>query len=145
MLSNHAPLAIAEQFGTLESLYPGRIDLGLGRAPGSDYAAVRALRRGKLDDADDAFPCELEELRSYFRPVVPGQALRAVPGAGLDVPIWRSARASSARSSLPHSVCRSRSLRTSRRGYSSPRSKCTAARSDRHPYSRSRTRWSRRT
>jgi luciferase family oxidoreductase group 1 len=88
MPSNHAPLAIAEQFGTLESLYPGRIDLGLGRAPGSDYAAVRALRRGKLDDADDAFPRELEELRSYFRPVEPGQALRAVPGAGLDVPIW---------------------------------------------------------
>ena len=88
MLSNHAPLAIAEQFGTLESLYPGRIDLGLGRAPGSDYAAVRALRRGKLDDSDDAFPRELEELRSYFREVQPGQTLRAVPGAGLDVPIW---------------------------------------------------------
>lgn len=86
MLPNHAPLVIAEQFGTLESLYPGRIDLGLGRAPGGDAATVRALRR-YLDGAD-TFPRDVAELQSYFRPALPGQAVRAVPGAGLDVPIW---------------------------------------------------------
>lgn len=86
MLPNHAPLVIAEQFGTLESLYPGRIDLGLGRAPGGDQRTAMALRR-YLKGAD-TFPQDLEELRSYFRPAEPGQAVRAVPGEGLDVPIW---------------------------------------------------------
>jgi luciferase family oxidoreductase group 1 len=86
MLPNHAPLVIAEQFGTLESLYPGRIDLGLGRAPGGDQQTAKALRR-YLKGAD-SFPQDLEELRSYFRPAEPGQAVRAVPGEGLDVPIW---------------------------------------------------------
>src|SRR5258708_2231746 len=87
MLPNHAPLVIAEQFGTLESLYPGRIDLGLGRAPGGDPQAARALRRG-LGSSGDTFPQDLRELQAYFRAAVPGQAVRAVPGAGLDVPIW---------------------------------------------------------
>jgi len=86
MLPNHAPLVIAEQFGTLESLYPGRIDLGLGRAPGTDQNTMRALRRGALDA--DTFPDDVLELQGYFREVQPGQAIRAVPGAGLRVPIW---------------------------------------------------------
>jgi luciferase family oxidoreductase group 1 len=87
MLPNHAPLVIAEQFGTLESLYPDRIDLGLGRAPGTDQRTMRALRRHLVSDEDD-FPQALAELQSYFAPAGPGQAVRAVPGAGLRVPIW---------------------------------------------------------
>jgi luciferase family oxidoreductase group 1 len=87
MLPNHAPLVIAEQFGTLESLYPGRIDLGLGRAPGTDMAATRALRRDSKATGDE-FPQDVEELQSYFEPAEPGQQIRAVPGAGLRVPIW---------------------------------------------------------
>jgi luciferase family oxidoreductase group 1 len=86
MLPNHAPLVIAEQFGTLESLYPGRIDLGLGRAPGTDQLTARALRRGNADSAD-TFPQDVMELQAYFRPVKPGQAVQAVPGGGLGVPI----------------------------------------------------------
>jgi luciferase family oxidoreductase group 1 len=87
MLPNHAPLIIAEQFGTLEAIYPGRIDLGLGRAPGSDQRTARALRRN-LGNSDDAFPNDVIELQSYFAPPEPGHALRAIPGAGLNVPIW---------------------------------------------------------
>jgi luciferase family oxidoreductase group 1 len=87
MLPNHAPLVIAEQFGTLESLYPGRIDLGLGRAPGTDQRTAMALRRDPLT-AGDRFPDDVIELQSYFAPLRPGQAVRAVPGAGLHVPIW---------------------------------------------------------
>ncbi len=87
MLPNHAPLVIAEQFGTLESLYPGRIDLGIGRAPGGDPLTARALRRG-LGSSGDTFARDLFELGCYFCPAIPGQALRAVPGEGLDVPIW---------------------------------------------------------
>ncbi len=87
MLPNHAPLVIAEQFGTLESLYPGRIDLGLGRAPGTDQRTARALRR-HLASVEDTFPQDVLELQAYFKPAVPGQAVRAVPGAGLRVPIW---------------------------------------------------------
>jgi luciferase family oxidoreductase group 1 len=86
MLPNHAPLVIAEQFGTLASLFPGRIDLGLGRAPGSDQLTTRALRRNPL--AADTFPDDVVELMNYFRPPHPRQLVRAVPGAGLDVPIW---------------------------------------------------------
>lgn len=86
MLPNHAPLVIAEQFGTLASLFPGRIDLGLGRAPGSDQATAHALRRSLTGDVD-AFPRDVVELMSYFHPE-PGQRVQAVPGAGLDVPIW---------------------------------------------------------
>jgi luciferase family oxidoreductase group 1 len=87
MLPNHAPLVIAEQFGTLASLYPGRIDLGLGRAPGTDQVTSRALRRNLAGSVDD-FPRDVLELQSYFRPAKPGQAVQAVPGAGLNVPIW---------------------------------------------------------
>jgi luciferase family oxidoreductase group 1 len=87
MLPNHSPLVIAEQFGTLESLFPGRIDLGLGRAPGGDQRTARALRR-HLGSSGDTFPQDLEELRSYFRPGGPGTGVHAVPGEGLDLPIW---------------------------------------------------------
>ena len=87
MLPNHAPLAIAEQFGTLEALYPGRIDLGLGRAPGSDQLTARAMRRTLSGDID-RFPEDVAELMAYFRPAEPGQAVQAVPGAGMDIPIW---------------------------------------------------------
>jgi luciferase family oxidoreductase group 1 len=87
MLPNHAPLVIAEQFGTLAALYPGRIDLGLGRAPGGDQQTAAALRRN-LGSSGDTFPRDLLELQSYFRRASPGQAVRAVPGEGADVPIW---------------------------------------------------------
>ena len=87
MLPNHAPLVVAEQFGTLESMYPKRVDLGLGRAPGSDRVTAHALRRTLHSDGDD-FPVLLEELRFFFREPVENQRVRAVPGAGLDVPIW---------------------------------------------------------
>ncbi len=86
MLPNHAPLVVAEQFGTLEALYPGRIDLGLGRAPGGDYATMRALRRDLQQSGDD-FPQLLEELRQYLGEVRPGQAVKAIPGQGTNVPI----------------------------------------------------------
>jgi luciferase family oxidoreductase group 1 len=86
MLPNHSPLVIAEQFGTLESLFPGRIDLGLGRAPGSDQATSRALRRNLTSDPD-AFPQDVIELMDFLSPE-PRQRLRAVPGTGLEVPIW---------------------------------------------------------
>jgi luciferase family oxidoreductase group 1 len=86
MLPNHAPLVVAEQFGTLEELYPGRIDLGLGRAPGGDFQTMRALRRDLHQDGED-FPALLEELRSYLRPGRPNQAVKAIPGQGSDIPI----------------------------------------------------------
>jgi luciferase family oxidoreductase group 1 len=87
MLPNHAPLMVAEQFGTLASLFPGRIDLGLGRAPGTDQLTAHALRRNLATGAD-SFPQDVIELMSYFRPAQPDQAVRAIPGAGLDVPVW---------------------------------------------------------
>jgi luciferase family oxidoreductase group 1 len=87
MLPNHAPLLIAEQFGTLAALYPGRIDLGLGRAPGSDQIAARAMRRNLSADVDQ-FPADVVELMNYFRPAEPGQTLQAVPGAGEEVAVW---------------------------------------------------------
>jgi len=86
MLPNHAPLQVAEQFGTLASLYPGRIDLGLGRAPGTDQPTARALRR--YFDSAEAFPNDVVELLRYFEPAQPEQAVRAVPGAGIEVPVW---------------------------------------------------------
>lgn len=86
MLPNHAPLLIAEQFGTLESLYPGRIDLGLGRAPGTDQRTLRALRRNPT--SADTFPQDVQELQAFLGPVQPGQAIQAVPGGGLEVPLW---------------------------------------------------------
>jgi len=87
MLPNHSPLVVAEQFGTLEALHPGRIDLGLGRAPGTDQITMRALRRNFAASTED-FPRDVQELRSYFAPERPGQLVRAVPGAGLEVPVW---------------------------------------------------------
>ena len=86
MLPNHPSLVIAEQFGTLETLYPGRIDLGVGRAPGGDSAAARAMRRG-FQAADD-FPRQLEELVTYLGPRHAGQQVRAIPGEGTEVPVW---------------------------------------------------------
>jgi luciferase family oxidoreductase group 1 len=86
MLPNHAPLVVAEQFGTLEAMYPGRIDLGLGRAPGGDFATMRALRRD-LNQTGEDFPQLLEELRGYLGPARPGQAVKAQPGQGSNVPI----------------------------------------------------------
>ncbi len=86
MLPNHSPLQIAEQFGTLESLYPGRIDLGLGRAPGTDQLTSRAMRRDPR--ASDQFPDDVVELRAFLDDVQPGQQIRAVPGAGLKIPLW---------------------------------------------------------
>jgi luciferase family oxidoreductase group 1 len=87
MLPNHAPLVIAEQFGTLAALYPGRIDLGLGRAPGTDQATAHALRR-TLVGGEDRFPQDVVELQAYFEAAAPGQVVRAVPGEGMDVPLW---------------------------------------------------------
>jgi len=87
MLPNHAPLVIAEQFGTLAALHPGRIDLGLGRAPGTDMNTARALRRN-LDAGVDNFPQDVVELINYFAPAEPGQRVRAVPGEGQNVPVW---------------------------------------------------------
>ena len=86
MLPNHAPLVVAEQFGTLDALYPGRIDLGLGRAPGGDFLTMRALRRDLQQTGED-FPALLQELRSYLGPEIPGQAVKAIPGQGSNVPI----------------------------------------------------------
>jgi luciferase family oxidoreductase group 1 len=86
MLPNHSPLVIAEQFGTLESLFPGRIDLGLGRAPGTDQRTLRALRRDPL--GAESFPQDVLELQAYFGDLQPGQVVQAVPGTGLKVPLW---------------------------------------------------------
>src|SRR4051794_31245076 len=86
MLPNHAPLIIAEQFGTLETLYPGRIDLGVGRAPGTDQRTLRALRRDPL--SADTFPQDVLELQALLGPLQPGQVVQAVPGTGLQVPLW---------------------------------------------------------
>jgi luciferase family oxidoreductase group 1 len=86
MLPNHAPLVVAEQFGTLGELFPGRIDLGLGRAPGTDHVTGWALRRNPNGGVE--FPAEVDELRGFLAPASPGQRVRAVPGAGADVPVW---------------------------------------------------------
>ncbi|WP_196777371.1 LLM class flavin-dependent oxidoreductase [Candidatus Nitrosocosmicus hydrocola] len=88
MLPNHSPLIIAEQFGTLESLYPGRIELGLGRAPGTDRFTAMALRRGKLEETEDEFPNSVKELMAYFASDTANKMVRANPGEGLDIPIW---------------------------------------------------------
>ena len=87
MLPNHSPLQVAEQFGTLEALFPGRVDLGLGRAPGTDQAAAYAMRRNLASDPQQ-FPNDVLELLAYFEPVKPGQRVRAIPGEGLDIPVW---------------------------------------------------------
>src|SRR6201991_1187997 len=87
MLPNHAPLVIAEQFGTLDALFPGRIDLGLGRAPGSDQLTARALRRTLASDPEK-FPQDVIELMHYLGPPAAGQQVMAIPGAGSNVPLW---------------------------------------------------------
>ncbi|MEO8296831.1 MAG: LLM class flavin-dependent oxidoreductase [Burkholderiales bacterium] len=87
MLPNHAPLVVAEQFGTLATLYPGRIDLGLGRAPGTDQPTMRALRQG-MARGEDSFVDDIAELKRYFGPDQPGQMVRAIPGRGTEVPMW---------------------------------------------------------
>ena len=87
MLPNHAPMVIAEQFGTLETLYPGRIDLGVGRAPGSDGITARILRRGMTGSEDD-FPRQVQELLAFLGPRTEGQLVRAIPGEGTQVPVW---------------------------------------------------------
>ena len=88
MLPNHAPLIIAEQFGTLATLFPGRIDLGLGRAPGTDRATTQALRRHLASNEEEDYARDVVELMRYFEPAEPGQAVRAIPGAGTQVPVW---------------------------------------------------------
>jgi luciferase family oxidoreductase group 1 len=88
MLPNHAPLVVAEAFGTLAELYPGRIDLGLGRAPGTDPLTMRALRRDRPVETEDDFPRDVAELQRLLAPAQPGQRLVATPGAGTNVPIW---------------------------------------------------------
>ena len=113
MLPNHAPLVIAEQFGTLASLYPGRIDLGLGRAPGSDQLTARALRRTRW--RADNFPQDVVELMGYFRPPSPASASGPCPAPGSRCRSGSWARACSARSSRRRSACRTLSPRTSRR------------------------------
>ena len=88
MLPNHSPLVVAEQFGTLAALYPDRVDLGLGRAPGTDGNTMMALRRDHSADAAERFPQDVQELLHYFEPEKPGQRVRAVPGVGSRVPVW---------------------------------------------------------
>jgi luciferase family oxidoreductase group 1 len=88
MLPNHAPLVVAEQFGTLATMYPGRIDLGLGRAPGTDQPTMQALRRTLASADEDSFPQDVLELQSYLAPAQPGSPVRAIPGQGTEVPIW---------------------------------------------------------
>lgn len=88
MLPNHAPLVVAEQFGTLATLHPGRVDLGLGRAPGTDRATMHALRRHLAREGEDDFPNEVLELMAYLDDAVPGQLVRAIPGQGTKVPVW---------------------------------------------------------
>ncbi len=114
MLPNHAPLVVAEQFGTLESLYPGRIDLGLGRAPGTDQLTARALRR-HLGRSGDSFPDDVAELQSYFATAAPGQPVRAVPGAGLRVPLYLLGSSDFSARLAAELGCRLRSHLTSRR------------------------------
>ena len=113
MLPNHSPLVVAEQFGTLAVLFPNRIDLGLGRAPGTDQLTVRALRRSP--SSADSFPHDVLELQALLAPAEPDQAVRAVPGAGTEVPLWTSAPAISARPLRPSSGFPTRSRLTSRR------------------------------
>ena len=140
MLPNHAPLVIAEQFGTLESLHAGRIDLGLGRAPGGDRPTMMALRRSRPESAD-TFPDDLLELIGYFRPGGLGRGVHAIPGEGLSVPVWLlgssdfSARLA-ALLGLPFAFASH-----SRRTFYLVRSQSTGGNSRLRSGSRSRTRW----
>jgi alkanesulfonate monooxygenase SsuD/methylene tetrahydromethanopterin reductase-like flavin-dependent oxidoreductase (luciferase family) len=140
MLPNHAPLVVAEQFGTLEALYPGRIDLGLGRAPGGDFATMRALRRDLQQSGDD-FPALLEELRTYLGPEKPGQAVKAIPGQGSNVPITLLGRADSAPNWQLCWACRLLLPRTLLLSICMQRRKCTAIGSSPVRCCASRTSW----
>lgn len=124
MLPNHAPLVVAEAFGTLAELYPGRIDLGLGRAPGTDRATMRALRRHHVETEDD-FPRDVSELQRLLGPVQPGQAIVAMPGAGTEVPIWLLGSSLFRRSWRPRKGCPMPLPRTLRRACCCRRSSCT--------------------
>ena len=120
MLPNHAPYIIAEQFGTLERLFPGRIDLGLGRAPGTDQIAVQAMRRSP--EASEQFPQDVLELQAFLAPASPGQRIVAVPAAGTNVPLWilgsSLRRVAGSRTRLPTSPRTSR--RNAAAGVASP-------------------------
>src|SRR5260370_24223762 len=113
MLPNHAPLIVAEQFGTLETLYPGRIDIGVGCAPGTDRLTSRALLRD-LETNAEAFAEDVQELRHFFEAADPGQAVRAIPGAGLKVPLFIPGSSCSGHQWQPCSACPLRSHRISR-------------------------------
>lgn len=126
MLPNHAPLTVAEAFGTLAELYPGRIDLGLGRAPGTDPMTMRALRRDRVEREED-FPQDVAELQRLLGPAQPGQRLTATPGAGTQVPIWLWAPVCSPRAWPRNWACPTPSRPTSRHGTSCRPWSCTAA------------------
>ena len=138
MLPNHAPLVVAEQFGTLEALYPGRIDLGLGRAPGGDFRTMHTLRRDMGQSGDD-FPVLLEELRTYLGPEKPGQVVRAIPGQKVMCQSRCWGRARSARNWQGGWGCRSHSQRTSLLSICLWRRICTASSSGQARYSARRT------
>lgn len=125
MLPNHAPLVVAEAFGTLAELYPGRIDLGLGRAPGTDPTTMRALRRSRVETEED-FPRDVAELQRLLAPAEPGQRLIAMPGAGTNVPIWLLGSSLFRPSWQPSAVCHMRSPHTLRRACCTRPSTCTA-------------------
>ena len=132
MLPNHAPLVVAEAFGTLAELYPGRIDLGLGRAPGTDQLTMRALRRDRVETEED-FPRDVAELQRLLGPAQPGQPLIANPGAGTNVPIWLLGSSLFSASWQPSAVCLTRLPRILRRAICSMPCRCTAAGSSRRP------------
>jgi luciferase family oxidoreductase group 1 len=140
MLPNHSPIVIAEQFGTLESLYPGRIDLGLGRAPGTDQRTLRALRRDP--NSADTFPDDVRELQAFLGPLQPGQSVQAVPGTAQMFPSGFSAPVFSARSLPPTSVCPMLSLPTLRPTHSCWRFRSIAGNFDHRDNSKSHMPWS---
>ena len=140
MLPNHAPLVIAEQFGTLEALHPGRIDLGLGRAPGTDQVTLRALRQ---DPSADSFPQDVLELQALLGDPLPGQTVFAIPGVGSHVPLWILGSSLygaqlAAALGLPYAFA----LPLRARSAASRRWRCTARASNPRRNSRSPTRWS---
>lgn len=139
MLPNHAPLVVAENFGTLETLYPGRIDLGLGRAPGADQATMRALRRDRLGNGDD-FPEQVAELEMLLGPRRSQQSLLAVPGEGTQVPIWLLGSSLFSAHLAAQKACPMPSLRISHRVTCTRRCASTAATSSPRRYSTNLTR-----
>jgi luciferase family oxidoreductase group 1 len=139
MLPNHAPYVIAEQFGTLARLFPGRIDLGLGRAPGTDQLTLRALRR--TPEAAENFPQDVLEVQAFLAPAGPNQRIWAVPAAGTEVPLWILDRVILARCWRPNSGFPMPSPRTSRPNCSSRRCRSTAAASNRPSSPTVPTRW----